>query len=77
MNQINDIFFSPLGKEYCAYFYIVSVIIFVVLIIALITSLITIIKSKKKTNHTLLITNIFTLALVYFQNRLLYSMCVN
>ncbi len=77
MNQINDIFFSPLGKEYCAYFYIVSVIIFAMLVIALITSLITIIKSKKKTNPALLITNLFTLALVYFQNRLLYSMCVN
>ena len=77
MNQINDTFFSPLGKEYCAYFYLMSVIILIMLFMAVITSMITIIKSKKKTNYTLLISNIFTLALVYFQNRLLYSMCVN
>jgi len=77
MNKINDTFFSPLGKEYCAYFYIVTVIIFIMLLMAFFTSVVIIIKSKKKTNYTLLMTNIFTLALVYFQNRLLYSMCVN
>ena len=77
MDKINELFFSPLSKDYCVYFYIMTVILFVVLLLAMITTITTIIKSKKKTNYLLLSSNIFTLALVYFQNRLLYSMCVN
>ena len=77
MDKINEIFFSPLNKEYCAYFYFITVIFFVVLLLSMITTITTIVKSKKKVNYLLLIGNIFTLALVYLQNRLLYSMCVN
>ena len=77
MDKINEIFLSPLSKEYCAYFYFMTVILFVILIMALITTIATIMKSKKKVNYLLLMSNIFSLALVYFQNRLLYSMCVN
>ena len=77
MDKISEIFFSPLSKEYCVYFYLMTVILFVILLLAMITTVTTIIKSKKKENYMLLASNIFTLALVYFQNRLLYSMCVN
>jgi len=77
MNEINEIFFSPLSKEYCSFFYLMSVIMFVLLLLAMIAAIITVIKSKKKINYLLLISNVLTLALVYFQNRLLYSMCIN
>lgn len=77
MHKINEVLFSPLSKEYCLYFYLMTVILFVILLLAMIATLVTIVKSKKNTNYLLLASNIFTLALVYFQNRLLYSMCVN
>uniref|UniRef100_A0A6C0KZ14 Uncharacterized protein n=1 Tax=viral metagenome TaxID=1070528 RepID=A0A6C0KZ14_9ZZZZ len=77
MNNINEVFFSPLSKEYCVYFYFVTVVLFVILILAMFTMIISIFKSKKKDNYLLMMSNILTLALVYFQNRLLYSMCVN
>jgi len=54
-----------------------SVIMFVLLIMSMIGVIVIIAKSKKKTDYPLLFSNVFTLALVYFQNRLLYSMCVN
>ena len=77
MNTLNEIFFTPLSKEYCVYFYLMMVIFFVFLAMTMFTIVIRIIKYNKKTDYLLLTTNAFTLALVYFQNRLLYSMCVN
>jgi len=77
MDKINELFFSPLSKEYCKFFYLMSVIMFVLLIMSMIGVIVIIAKSKKKTDYPLLFSNVFTLALVYFQNRLLYSMCVN
>jgi len=77
MDKINEIFFSPLSKEYCVFFYLMSVIMFVLLVMTMIGVVFIILKSKKKTDYPLLFSNVFTLALVYFQNRLLYSMCVN
>lgn len=77
MDKINEIFFSPLSKEYCVFFYLMSVIMFVLLVMSMIGVVFIILKSKKKTDYPLLFSNVLTLALVYFQNRLLYSMCVN
>lgn len=77
MNRLNEIFFSPLSKEYCVYFYLMMVIFFVFLAMILFTMIVRIIKYNKKVDYLLLVTNAFTLALVYFQNRMLYSMCVN
>ena len=77
MNALSEIFFTPLSKEYCMYFYLMMVIFFVFLVMTMFTIIVRIIKHNKKTDYLLLTTNAFTLALVYFQNRLLYSMCVN
>ena len=77
MNRLNEIFFSTLTKEYCMYFYLMMVIFFVFLVMAMFTIIVHIVKYKKKTDYLLMITNAFTLAVIYFQNRLLYSMCVN
>lgn len=77
MDTINEILFSPLSKEYCTFFYLMSVVMFVLLVMSMIGVVLIISKSKKKPDYPLLFSNVFTLALVYFQNRLLYSMCVN
>lgn len=77
MNKFNELFFSPLSKDYCMYFYFMTVILFVILILTLIVSIASIMKKTNKESNALLFGNILTIALVYFQNRLLYSMCVN
>lgn len=77
MNRLNEILFSRLSKEYCAYFYLMMVIFFIFLLMAMFTVIVHIVKYNKKTDYLLMITNTFTLAVIYFQNRLLYSMCVN
>jgi len=75
--------FSPLSKEYCAYFYILSIFFYVVLVIFILLSLGYLIKNYnnlKDIKFVLLIYGIqviVSLFLSYFVNRLLYSICVN
>ena len=76
MNRLNEIFFSTLSKEYCVYFYLMMVI-FLSFLMAMFTIVVHIVKHNKETDYLLMITNTFTLGVIYFQNRLLYSMCVN
>jgi len=71
-----DTFFSPFGKEYCAYFYWLTVLAFILLILAVYRSLILLFKFKSKTQFLGLLLSLFGPFLLYFNNRLLYSMCV-
>ncbi len=68
--------FTPLGKEYCDWFYILSVFFFVLFVVAIFTVVATVYMKKEMTG-----TNAFLLLtqplLLYFINRLYYSMCVN
>lgn len=70
--------FSPLSREYCLYFYYLSVLGFVFLFFTIVTSLWIGIKKGKGSDFYF---QMFTIALgyfiFYFQNRLLYSMCGN
>lgn len=83
MNFDLNYLFSPLSKEYCYYFYIMSIFFYVVLISFIILSLGYFIKNYnnlKEIKFVLLIYGIqviVSLFLSYFVNRLLYSMCVN
>jgi len=71
-------FFSPLGKEWCLYYFFILVFVFIVSLLAVIASLIEVINLKKKTFSSVLMTllPILTYAILYFQSRLIYSMCV-
>lgn len=70
-------FFSPLGKEYCNYFYFLSVFFFILGIIQVVLFLMKAMqKGSAKDLPQLFIYLIYPL-LAYFQNRLLFSMCVN
>lgn len=74
--SIQSNFFSPLGKEYCAYFYWLMIFSFIFVILGLIIVL----KSMFVGNLNELTANIFNFLMifvVYFNNRLLYSMCVH
>jgi uncharacterized membrane protein len=77
MDNLQQTFFGPLDKQYCLYFYVLSVIglvfVFIVLVGALVMGI-----SKKKGIEFYLSALVGSLgyAIFYFQNRLLYSMCL-
>ncbi len=77
MNQLFNYFFSPLSKESCVYFLIISIFFFILFIGSLIWLMIKIIKGK---NLGLLfylnaIVILLNSLLLYFVNRLFFSMC--
>jgi len=78
MSNFINYFFGPLNKEYCFYFYFLSIVFGLSFVLLAIGTLMAVIKDYKKLdlkimfNLILLLINAF---LVYFVNRLLYSMC--
>tara|TARA_Y100000768_G_scaffold358776_1_gene314820 strand:- start:388 stop:618 length:231 start_codon:yes stop_codon:yes gene_type:complete len=74
MNILDQTFFAPLGKEYCAYFYWLTVISFLMLAMAVVHSALSLFEKKAKLLPSLL--GLIGPVLLYFSNRLLYSMCV-
>lgn len=78
MDNTMDSLFGPLPKEYCLWFYALSILGFVMLVLFLGSALIMGISKKKGSEYYLgAIATATTFALYYFQNRLLYSMCVS
>lgn len=75
MASLVDNLFSPLGKEYCVYFYWLTVIAFIFLLFALYNSLMALLKGKFKVFNFFM--SLIGPGLLYFNNRLLYSMCLN
>jgi hypothetical protein len=67
--------FGPLSKQYCLYFYILSVLSFVFLIVILISLVIGIARRKGLEFYTIMILGAGSYTMYYFQNRLLHSMC--
>jgi len=69
--------FGPLGKKYCIWFYILSVIPFIAIILLVVRALYVAFGKRGGNMETLM--NILPVVLIYliayFQNRLLYSMC--
>jgi hypothetical protein len=72
-------FFGPLDKEYCLYFYYLSILFAIVFVLIAFGVFISVFKGYKKMdfkialNLLMLLINSF---LIYFVNRLLYSMCI-
>jgi hypothetical protein len=79
LKRFHDLFFSPLGKEWCLYSYILLVIAFLGLVITVVSSLLSVFGAKKFT-VTGFVKNTFgpilTSLIVYFLSRLTYSICV-
>ena len=78
--------FSALSKPYCNYFYVLSIFGYIWLIIALLISLYFFYKSFLSTSSNrkeftkdfyLSLKSLAMFFILYFQNRLLYSMCSN
>ena len=77
MQNILDTLFSPLSKDYCSLFYYLTIGSFIVVILSIIMVLTRASKNKGKTLVFDLITVIPVYTVLYFKNRLLYTMCVN
>jgi hypothetical protein len=75
---MNDTLFGSLGKQYCIYFYLLSVFGFVLLAFTVI-GLVSTLFFKKMDMKVVVGLTMASLGygIFYFQNRLLHSMCVN
>lgn len=77
-NNATSSLFSPLNKEFCIYFYYLSVFGFALLVFTLLSAVALVILKKKGFDFVLqMILLSLGYFIFYFQNRLLYSMCVN
>lgn len=73
--KIQDLF-EPLSAKYCDYFYYLSVIFFVLTCTGALTIVASLIKGKNKMSIGDMAVVISQPLLLYFINRLYYSMCV-
>ena len=76
MSDTLNYLFGPLSKEYCVWFYILSIVGFIWLVVFALTSIAIGITKRKGGDFYF---HAFAVALgygiFYFQNRLLYTMC--
>lgn len=75
MNSLEDLFFSPLGKEYCLLFYYSAVMAFIIFALGLIGGVYHVMTGRM--NIFMLVMSLVSPCILYFNNRLLYSMCVS
>lgn len=71
-------FFGPLDKGSCIYFFILTVIFFIGLVILIVNELIYILQNLNKLNLKMFTSGfiiMFNIFIAYFVNRLLYTMC--
>ena len=77
MDNLMDNLFGPLGKEYCIYFYYLSIMGMFLLTLLLASTLVTGITKRKNMEFYMQMLSIaIGYFFFYFQNRILYSMCV-
>lgn len=73
--KIQDLF-EPLSAKYCDYFYYLSVIFFLVTCMAVLSVLLSLVQGKNKMKLSEMVVVVSQPLLLYFINRLYYSMCV-
>jgi hypothetical protein len=67
---------SPLGREYCDYFYYLTMINLILLVYVILVALYVFIFEKKRDSLFHIVLSTLPIFISYFTNRLLYSMCV-
>lgn len=79
MKELFSSLFSPLSVDYCMFFYYLTVLSVISLIYVIVSGLILLFTKVEKGKHLVflgnLIFSLIPLGLMYFQNRLLFSMC--
>ncbi len=71
-------YFGPLSREYCTYFYFMSILFFVFFILSIIGVVSAVIMKGKKMDFMFILNSsmlILNTLLAYFVNRLLNTMC--
>jgi hypothetical protein len=79
MASFMDQYFGPLPREYCVYFYALSIVFGVMFVMSVISIAYFMITHIKKVNTMFIVNSIFILLnsfLAYLANRLLHTMCV-
>ena len=74
-----DQYFGPLPREYCVYFYALSILFAVMFVSSLLSIGYFMVTHIKKVNTLFVVNSIFVLLntfLAYLVNRLLHTMCV-
>lgn len=79
MNNFMEDYFGPLGKEYCVYFYVLSIIFGITFVLSSISIGYFMITHHKRVDATFIANSfliLFNSFLAYLSNRLLNTMCV-
>ena len=76
-NELSDYYFGPLSRKHCVWFYWLSVVGFVMLVLLLASSLYIALSQKMSKEVVMsIISSALVYGVFYFQNRLLYTMCI-
>lgn len=76
-NNFNEQFFGPMSKKYCEYFYFLSVFGFIMMVVLITSGLfIGLTKRKNGDYYFGLFMSVLMYGVLYFQNRLIHSMCI-
>lgn len=79
MASLMEQYFGPLSREYCVYFYALSILFGVMFVMSALSIAYFMIMNIKKVNTMFVVNSIFILFntfLAYLANRLLHTMCV-
>lgn len=79
MASLMEQYFGPLSREYCVYFYALSIVFGVMFVMSALSIAYFMIMNIKKVNTMFIVNSIFILLntfLAYLANRLLHTMCV-
>lgn len=80
MTDYMSLFFGPISKRGCMYFFLTTVIFFVMLVLIFFSELIFAYQNYGRLNFRIISNGLlilFNIFLTYFVNRLLYNMCTN
>lgn len=78
MSDFMKTVYGPLPKDYCLYFYILSIFGFILAVFTLVIGLFIGLSKKKNFVFFLqVVLGALAYGLFYFQNRLLHSMCIS
>lgn len=72
-------YFGPLPREYCVYFYVLSIVFGIMFVISVVSIAYFMVTHIKKINTMFIINSVLILLnsfLAYLANRLLHTMCV-
>jgi hypothetical protein len=78
MPELFELFFGPLEKKFCDYFLLLSIIGFILLVTLLLSTISVGLYNRKSASFYMgALAVAMGYAIFYFQNRLLYTMCMN